>query len=1006
MATADEVIRALSFSPALQAGESPLSLSASGSALPLVGGATPGGSVREGVAVAPSASDDVLKVYVRVRPTPPAEEQCVQLISDTEILFKRPGGGSSSSSGVQQDTPGEKYSFTRAFGPLMANAELFAHSALPLLRDLFRQRDGLLFAYGVTSSGKTFTIQGSKDDPGVVPRALKLTFDALDEIEKRRATQSHGSLEACRLDALGVEVNMQDDFRVVLSYLEVYNENVYDLLADQVTGLHVQRAVLKTKEDQEGRIFIPGLKEIQVSSHEEALAVVHYGQQQRQVAQTRLNADSSRSHAILTVQLCRVGTPSSQTSVSRLCVVDLAGAERVARTQTGGARLKEAAKINASLLTLGRCMEVLRANAARTKGAPARVVPFRESKMTRLLHDYFVQGSGSMSMIVAVHPGVADADETVHSLRFSAIAREVHSMDLKYPASGPLSLRAQAFANKRPATAPAQQLLDEEDDEEEERERSGGAGTEAMAAQLSAMRRRLMATEARCLSLEAEIRDEVAAEMSERLAEMEAMYRQRLDGTGTEERHHEKLALYKAHSARKAERDATSSHLQLVERVKEYERALVTAEEDHAVALCKVEAQHAAHLVDAHIDEAAELSKQQRAHEEELGRVHAAHALELARLARQLPPTAAFEPAPAVANREELDAALRRADDAAIDASAARVECERLRAEAQQREKRAAAELAEKEAQLASNMCMEVESLEFQLRADALEKQRLCSRVAELEGRLHELIAVAQHNMLRGVKDGGAGAAVASAARGGAGRANEVDAGGSVRAVGRTLVVGARAAVPAKRELLQSSGRAAALRYDQVEVRVEAPSAPGLSASGSGGEGSMALYTGELRRTATKDGVGMVLVTIDGHPPGELGAAASPAKRKLNGAPATNENARGEAAGSSPVAAADASEPKRARSSGLASGERQPLLDAQQQPATSDDLEDLAAATPGSSDVERAKQIAAKVAARQQDATSKPASKFGMPSFARSKAAPPPEPTPIAGRTRTRATRK
>lgn len=506
----------------------------------------------------------MLKVYVRVRPTSPGEEHCVQILSETELLFNRPA----QQAGSQHESAGERYSFTRTFGPLTPNDELFRQTTQPLVRDLFRQRDALLFAYGVTNAGKTYSIQGSKDDPGVVPRALKLLFEALDEIETRRATQSHRSLEACTLEALGVEVDLRDEFRVVLSYLEVYNENVYDLLADQLSGIHLQRAALKTKEDGAGRIFIPGLKEIAVSSHEEALAVILYGAQQRQVAQTRLNSDSSRSHAILTVQLCRVGSEGApaapyHSAISRLCIVDLAGAERVARTQTGGARLKEASKINTSLLTLGRCMEVLRANAARPRGAPARPVPFRESKMTRLLHDYFVSGSGTMSMIVAVHPGVADADETVHTLRFSAVARDVHGMDLKYPASGPLSLRAAALANaKRQAAAPPAALEDDDSAADEDADEANG-DYEELQQQLSTMRRRLMATEARCLSMESEIRDEVAAELTQRLSEMEAFYKQRLEEAGAEERHQEKLNLYKAHSARKAERDATASHLQV-----------------------------------------------------------------------------------------------------------------------------------------------------------------------------------------------------------------------------------------------------------------------------------------------------------------------------------------------------------------------------------------------------------------------------------------------------------
>lgn len=204
----------------------------------------------------------------------------------------------------------------------------------------------------------------------------------------------------------------------------------------------LKRRALVLKNDPEGTgKYMSGLHEIRVRTREEALAVFRSGQRARQVFGTMANRESSRSHGILTLKVVRVhnGAPEDPDSaqVSRLSIVDLAGSERTRNTGTTGDRLKEAGNINKSLMVLGQCLEVLRANqqkmaapgplSARKKVA---IVPFRHSKLTEIFQSFFV-GDGRAVMVVHVNPYDTGFDENSHVMRFSAIAREIQTTAVK-----------------------------------------------------------------------------------------------------------------------------------------------------------------------------------------------------------------------------------------------------------------------------------------------------------------------------------------------------------------------------------------------------------------------------------------------------------------------------------------------------------------------------------------------------------------------------------------------
>ena len=210
----------------------------------------------------------------------------------------------------------------------------------------------------IAVAGKTHTIQGSKADPGLLPRIIRSLFERVQS------------------DVSGKK------FGFTVSYLEIYNERIFDLLSDGQSAASTatsgvisggasnslaasQQAVppqqLKMQEDDRGTVFVTGLREVDVSSPEEAFYVLAKGQQNRAVAETQTNQLSSRSHCVFTIKMYAINKKRND-FWAKLSVVDLAGSERSQRTNNSGQRLKEAVKINTSLMTLGRCLETLRWN--------------------------------------------------------------------------------------------------------------------------------------------------------------------------------------------------------------------------------------------------------------------------------------------------------------------------------------------------------------------------------------------------------------------------------------------------------------------------------------------------------------------------------------------------------------------------------------------------------------------------------------------------------------------
>ncbi|CAN0279413.1 unnamed protein product [Lampetra fluviatilis] len=342
-----------------------------------------------------SCSDgDAIRVCVRVRP--PTEGiavnegesmehgMCVTVVSpDTVRVLSRPEP--------------RIFTFDYVASISATQEEIFSVVAKNIIESCMNGYNGTIFAYGQTGSGKTFTMLGAMDQVdifnhnlrGVIPRSLEFIFSLISR-EKQMAGDAKEFLCKC-------------------SFLEIYNEQVFDLLDPASTSLFIRENIQKG-------VFVEGVMEMSLSSAAEAYQVLSLGWRNRRVASTSMNRESSRSHAVFTLTIQSKEKRNGMVNIrsSQLNLVDLAGSERQRDTQSDGMRLKEAGSINRSLSSLGNVINAL-AEMAHGKG---RFVPYRDSKLTFLLRDS-LGGNAKTAVIVNVHPGGRYFGETLSTLQFA-----------------------------------------------------------------------------------------------------------------------------------------------------------------------------------------------------------------------------------------------------------------------------------------------------------------------------------------------------------------------------------------------------------------------------------------------------------------------------------------------------------------------------------------------------------------------------------------------------------
>ncbi|KAF7545544.1 hypothetical protein G7Z17_g9095 [Cylindrodendrum hubeiense] len=302
------------------------------------------------------------------------------------------------------------------------NSRVYDHSAKRLVRRVMEGYHGTVFAYGMTGTGKTFSMQGTASSPGVIPLAITDIFSYIRETPSR-------------------------EFLLRVSYLEIYNEKIHDLLSMPTGGVggNAQQDEIKLREDSKRGVYATPLKEEIVQSPTQLLRVIARGDQARRTASTQFNARSSRSHAVVQIVVesreripggnapggnKRSGLPPGGVRVSTLSLIDLAGSEKAAESKE---RRQEGAHINKSLLTLGTVIAKLsewKDKEAKGGDKEGKHLPYRDSKLTRLLQGA-LSGNSLVSILCTIQTGAggsaASANnhtlETINTLKFASRAK-------------------------------------------------------------------------------------------------------------------------------------------------------------------------------------------------------------------------------------------------------------------------------------------------------------------------------------------------------------------------------------------------------------------------------------------------------------------------------------------------------------------------------------------------------------------------------------------------------
>ncbi|KAM0730258.1 Kinesin-like protein KIF20A [Formica fusca] len=409
-----------------------------------------------------------IKVYLRLKPIPKKlklteeQQEAYTIINSTTLVTKLPLLDNNTSC-VKQSKSNEivcrKFTFSQTFGPETTQLELFEQTVQQQMVDFLAGHNCTIMTYGTTNSGKSYTLQGTTTSPGLIPRALEFVFNNittrpnpsykplhycdvvnLDALECAQELEAKTKLLTFSLDKhqyMNAYKQMQKllqeesvrpsqchdaHYSVWISFAEIYNEVVYDLLSSECQK---KRMPLKLGTDSNGRAFIKGLKTVYVNSAAEAYQILMAGQYNLKIAATALNAKSSRSHCIFTITLLKyyVESLSDTVEVSTFTFCDLAGSERLKKTLNIGDRLREAQNINTSLLVLGRCLKSIREGQS-TRMKTDAIGPFRESKLTRLFQRA-LSGKEHLALIVNVNPLPNLYVETQNVLNFAAIAKNI-----------------------------------------------------------------------------------------------------------------------------------------------------------------------------------------------------------------------------------------------------------------------------------------------------------------------------------------------------------------------------------------------------------------------------------------------------------------------------------------------------------------------------------------------------------------------------------------------------
>ncbi|XP_010520703.1 PREDICTED: kinesin-like protein KIN-5C [Tarenaya hassleriana] len=301
------------------------------------------------------------------------------------------------------------FTFDKVFGPSAQQKDLYEQAVVPIVNEVLEGFNCTIFAYGQTGTGKTYTMEGEcrraksglngelPAGAGVIPRAVKQIFDTLE--------------------------GQQAEYSVKVTFLELYNEEITDLLApEEISKVSLedkQKKQLPLMEDGKGGVLVRGLEEEIVASASEIFTLLERGSAKRRTAETLLNKQSSRSHSLFSITIhIKEATPEGEELIKcgKLNLVDLAGSENISRSGARDGRAREAGEINKSLLTLGRVINALVEHLGH--------IPYRDSKLTRLLRDS-LGGRTKTCIIATVSPAVHCLEETLSTLDYAHRAKHI-----------------------------------------------------------------------------------------------------------------------------------------------------------------------------------------------------------------------------------------------------------------------------------------------------------------------------------------------------------------------------------------------------------------------------------------------------------------------------------------------------------------------------------------------------------------------------------------------------
>ncbi|XP_033106155.1 kinesin-like protein KIF18A [Anneissia japonica] len=284
-----------------------------------------------------------------------------------------------------------RFAFDRVFDGSASQQNVYESTTKPVIDGLMNGYNCSVFAYGATGAGKTFTMLGDPNSPGVIFLTMMELYHRIEQVQSEKLCD------------------------IAISYLEIYNETIRDLL--------VPSGALAVREDPQKGVCVTGLSVHKPQTAEELISMLEFGNKNRTQHPTDANAESSRSHAVFQVfvrQKNRTANLNTDVKIGKMSLIDLAGSERAIVTRNRGARFQEGANINKSLLALGSCINALANN------KKDQFVPYRNSKLTRLLKDS-LGGNCRTVMIAAISPSSLTYDDTYNTLRYADRAKNIKS---------------------------------------------------------------------------------------------------------------------------------------------------------------------------------------------------------------------------------------------------------------------------------------------------------------------------------------------------------------------------------------------------------------------------------------------------------------------------------------------------------------------------------------------------------------------------------------------------